>query len=147
MAWPTLPTSLNNLSTNWDTSITYLNYTQDAITLALAYFNAGNINMAVSTLINGLQQLHDTNEYMLAYIWTYSPKTNLCAVLKQMRSEYLAGGEDFSMDLLLSTMLQANPKQVQYFVGLVDAYRQSIWNQPFNEEFFAALARGFEQWP
>jgi len=58
----------------------------------------------------------------------------------------LAGGE-FDMDTLLSTMLQAEPDQVQYFVGLVDAYRQSIWNQPFNEEFFAALARGFEQWP
>jgi len=60
--------------------------------------------------------------------------------------ENCIGGE-FDMDTLLSTMLQAEPDQVQYFVGLVDAYRQSIWNQPFNEEFFAALARGFEQWP
>ncbi|GAH29755.1 unnamed protein product, partial [marine sediment metagenome] len=35
----------------------------------------------------------------------------------------------------------------EYFVGLVDAYRQSIWNRPFNKDFFAALARGFMEWP
>ena len=52
-----------------------------------------------------------------------------------------------TMDDILSTMLAADPNQVRYFVGLVDAYRQSIWNKPFNVDFFAALARGFEQWP
>ncbi|GAI59416.1 unnamed protein product, partial [marine sediment metagenome] len=34
-----------------------------------------------------------------------------------------------------------------YFVGLVDAYRTSVWNREFNEEYFAALARGFMEWP
>jgi len=53
---------------------------------------------------------------------------------------------ELTMDDLINVMLQANPEQVKYFVGLVDAYRQSLWNQPFNEELFAALARGFEQW-
>ncbi len=51
------------------------------------------------------------------------------------------------MDSILSAMVTAEPDQVQYFVGLVDAYRQSIWDRPFNKEFFASLARGFEQWP
>ncbi len=55
--------------------------------------------------------------------------------------------EALTMDSLLSTMLTATPEQLQYFVGLVDAYRQSLWNRPFNAEFYAALARGFEQWP
>lgn len=50
------------------------------------------------------------------------------------------------MDTLLSTMLTASPEQTMSFVGLVDAYRQSVWNRPFNQEYFAALARGFEQW-
>lgn len=51
---------------------------------------------------------------------------------------------ELTMDDILSVMVTAEPEQVNYFVGLVDAYRQSIWNKPFNEEFFAALARGFE---
>lgn len=54
---------------------------------------------------------------------------------------------DLTMDAILSTMLSADPYQVMYFIGLLDAYKQSVWNKPFNEEFFAALARGFEQWP
>lgn len=53
---------------------------------------------------------------------------------------------EFNMGILLSTMLTAEPSQIQGFVGITDAYRQSIWNKPFNKEFFAALARGFEQW-
>lgn len=54
---------------------------------------------------------------------------------------------EFTMGKLINTMLTAMPDEVTYFVGLVDAYRQSVWNQPFNQEFFAGLARGFEQWP
>jgi len=50
----------------------------------------------------------------------------------------------FNMGLLLSTMLEAEPSQIQGFVGITDAYRQSIWNKPFHKEFFAALAGGVE---
>lgn len=56
-------------------------------------------------------------------------------------------GFELTMDALIITMLSANPEQVDYFVGLVDAYRQSIWNKPFNKSFYAALARGFMEWP
>ncbi|GAH60107.1 unnamed protein product, partial [marine sediment metagenome] len=36
--------------------------------------------------------------------------------------------------------------QLTNFIGFVDAYRQSIWNRPFNREYYAALARGFALW-
>ena len=51
------------------------------------------------------------------------------------------------MAAILAAMLEAEPDEVEYFVGLVDAYRQSIWNRPFNKQFYAALARGFMVWP
>lgn len=51
------------------------------------------------------------------------------------------------MAAIIVAMLSANPDEVEYFVGLVDAYRQSIWNRPFNKDMFAALARGFMLWP
>jgi len=57
-----------------------------------------------------------------------------------------AAGEAFSMDLLLTEMLAANPSQLQKFIGIVDAYRVACWDAPYNEEFYAALARGFKQW-
>ena len=59
----------------------------------------------------------------------------------------LIDAAEVDMDSIIVAMLSANPDQVEYFVGLVDAYRQSIWNRPFNESFYAALARGFMIWP
>lgn len=55
------------------------------------------------------------------------------------------GETELTMADILDTMLAAEPYEINYFVGIVDAYRQSIWNKPFNVEFFAALARGFEE--
>lgn len=60
--------------------------------------------------------------------------------------EHFAGG-DINMGLILSTMLTATPDEVEYFIGLVDAYRSSIWQRPFNQDMYAALARGFKIWP
>lgn len=50
---------------------------------------------------------------------------------------------EMGMDAIINAMLNAEPDQIRYFVGLVDAFRQSIWIKPFNQEFYAALARGF----
>lgn len=51
----------------------------------------------------------------------------------------------FDMDALLNAMLVATYEQLQKFVGISDAYRCAIWDQPFNAEFYAALAQGFRQ--
>lgn len=50
------------------------------------------------------------------------------------------------MSAIIQAMLVANSDEIEYFVGLSDAFRQSIWNRPFNQEMFAALARGFQEW-
>ena len=51
-----------------------------------------------------------------------------------------------SMDAILNAMLGASFDQLQKFIGFVDAYRVAIWNAPFNADFYAALARGFQKW-
>lgn len=53
---------------------------------------------------------------------------------------------DIDMQDIINAMLVANPDQVKFFIGIVDAYKQSVWNQPFDKELFAALGRGFMQW-
>lgn len=63
-----------------------------------------------------------------------------------IQSNWPDAAAEVTMSSLLTAMLSADPYQIMYFVGLVDAYRQSIWNRPFNKEFYAALARGFMQW-
>lgn len=56
-------------------------------------------------------------------------------------------GAEVTMDALLNAMLAASFDELQKFIGLVDAYRVSIWNAPFNADFYGALARGFQKWP
>ena len=63
---------------------------------------------------------------------------------------YLAncvGDAAIDMDSIINAMLPASFDQLQKFIGLVDAYRVALWNAPFNADFYAALARGFQQWP
>lgn len=59
--------------------------------------------------------------------------------------EHCVGGDaaEVTMDAILTAMITADFDELQKFVGLSDAYRTAIWNQPFNAEFYAALARGF----
>lgn len=54
------------------------------------------------------------------------------------------GGGVVDMASIIQAMLVAEPNEIDYFIGLNDAFKQSIWNKPFNKEFYAALARGFE---
>lgn len=56
-------------------------------------------------------------------------------------------GGDVDMDMILTAMLSAKFAQLEKFIGLIDAYRLAIWNAPFNAEFYASLARGFQKWP
>ena len=56
------------------------------------------------------------------------------------------GGGEVDMASILTAMLAATPDEIQQFIGIVDAFRVSIWNRPYNEDFYAALARGFTQW-
>lgn len=67
-------------------------------------------------------------------------------------STYFASEEpptgDVTMEAMLSAMVAAEPEEVTYWVGLEDAFRTAVWDAPYNEEFFAALARGFsDKWP
>ena len=56
------------------------------------------------------------------------------------------GGGGVDMASILTAMLAATPEEIQQFIGIVDAFKVSIWNRPYNEDFYAALARGFAQW-
>ena len=53
---------------------------------------------------------------------------------------------EVDMSSIINAMLVATPDEITYFIGLADAFKQSTWNRPFNKQFYAALARGFEQW-
>ena len=56
------------------------------------------------------------------------------------------GGGGVTMDDILNEMLTASFEQLTKFMGITQAYKVAVWDAPYNEEFYAALARGFKTW-
>ncbi len=56
----------------------------------------------------------------------------------------LSGGVD--MASILTAMLAATPEEITQFMGITQAFKVAVWDAPFNEEYYAALARGFKTW-
>ena len=142
MAFPeTCVGALMAMKQSAGSSLTYSNRTLVHMSDAWSHWNAFDDHAAIEDILHGLSDANAAAGYAgygyapFDYVgpwWWYF--TNCITI------------PEITMDSILSVMLSADPDQVEYFVGLVDAYRQSIWNRPFNQEFFTALARGFEQW-
>jgi len=56
------------------------------------------------------------------------------------------GGGDVTMEGILAAMMAATPEEIVQFMGITQAYKVAVWDAPYNEEFYAALARGFKVW-
>jgi len=71
---------------------------------------------------------------------------NMRKCMEWINNNWPTGGV-VDMDAILNAMLVSSFDQLQKFIGIVDAYRVALWNAPFNADFYAALARGFQKWP
>ncbi len=56
------------------------------------------------------------------------------------------GGGDVDMASILTAMMAATAEEIVEFMGITQAYKVAVWDAPFNEEFYAALAREFKTW-
>lgn len=125
------------------------NMTQD-VNNAQIQHDAGNESDAQQAIINALYKVDNMRLALLdTYQYPY-PRYNIFKLFEILddRLDELEAAEppEVDMDAILSAMLAATAEQIPYFIGIVDAYRVSLWNKPFNSEFYAALARGFTQW-
>ena len=55
-------------------------------------------------------------------------------------------GSSVTMSSILSAMMAATFEELTQFMGITQAFKVAVWDAPFNEEFYAALARGFKTW-
>lgn len=132
---------------NWKLAATYAaNMTQE-VNNAQINHNAADYVTAQQHIINALYKVDNMRLALLdTYQYPY-PRFNIFKVL-EILDDRIDDLEDappvtVDMDAILSAMLSAAFQQIEYFIGIVDAYRVSLWNEPFNAEFYAALARGF----
>ena len=56
------------------------------------------------------------------------------------------GGGAVDMASILTAMMAASFEELRQFVGITDAYKIAVWDAPFNEDFYRALAMGFPKW-
>ena len=112
-----------------------MGYIQDAMT----HWNLHEDHLAIEDILSGMAQLWWAIDYL---VYKYTPFYPECPVPHFLKYHTVETAT-VDMDGILSAMLTAKLEQIEYFIGLVDAYRVSLWNRPFNAEFYAALARGF----
>ena len=141
MAYPeTCEGALLAMKKSASMSLTYSNRSRIHMNDAWDHWWANEDHLAIEDI---LEALSDTNVAAGYAGWGYEPFDYVGPWWWYFTN--CIETAEFDMGTLLSTMLGADKYQLEYFIGLVDAYRQSLWNKPFNAEFFGALARGFEQ--
>ena len=143
---------ISTLTTHWGWARSHHLSMSTAINMAFSHWYALDDHDCLYDVLQCLELARDCFADALSkgyYGYNGSTFTLITALDRAMANPFITEAPEFTltMEAILNTMLTADPYQVEYFVGLVDAYRQSIWNKPFNSEFFAALARGFMEWP
>jgi hypothetical protein len=109
------------------------------------YLNAeGNPNS--STQMYGLAN----DLYALFGHWSGTSsdiKYNLIWALDYINNfAFNGGGNGVTMGDILAEMLSATFDELTSFMGITQAYKVAVWDAPFNEAYYAALARGFKSW-
>jgi len=148
-AYDALVTELNYRYGVADANRGYLNTNRSQ---ANFHWSAGEDHEAIYDIIEGMSDTVVAFGGLLAagfHSYGGATYTLIDALSRERACPFIdeAPPYELTMSAIINTMLTANPMELEYFVGIVDAYRQSIWNKPFNSELFAALARGFEEWP
>ena len=107
------------------------------------WFGVGNDHKALEEIIKCCQDLITTFTALIGDDMGYAPY----AVLPYFcRFHTIESAGEVTMRAILDEMFSASNEELLQFIALVDAYRQSLWNKPFDAEYWAAVARGFEKW-
>lgn len=111
-------------------------------------WGSGDDHAAIKHLMYAIDYNNQAIEAVLAqgfYGWSGDSHALLNALNRSKACPFIdeAPAGEVTMDDILTAMISANFGNLQTFIGIVDAYRVALWNEPFNAEFYAALARGF----
>jgi len=140
-----LQTRLNKLDTQ---------LTNFGLDLYMAYQHADNLGQYLNLEGNPVSA---TNAYALSLdlYYMYGHWMNSTDDIKDMLMWILwyindngfgGGGGGVTMGDILAEMQSASFEELKQFMGITQAYKVAVWDAPFNEEYYAAMARGFKTW-
>ena len=124
----------------------YFTSLHNGLDLAGGYLYDNDYQRAGNSLIYAADQSLNLRETMTTYYAAWSFR--LLDVLYWIADNWPSAQPppEITMANIISAMFSASNEELRDFIGLTDAYRQSLWNKPFNREYWAAIARGFEIW-
>lgn len=128
--WPTARNHYNKI-------LTYKN-------TAWTHWAANEDHEAIGAIILALSEVYWTFQ-AYPYFINADPKQSPIVESIYWASQE-GGAEDFTMASIIMAMYGATKQEFTDFIGIEDAYRQALWNMPFNRDYFAELARGFVEW-
>lgn len=140
-----LNTKIRNLETEMQLFANDFNLLQQHCSTLSTYLNLEG-NPLSATSASGMQ----IDLYRMWQHWgtgQSSIKYNLIWALDYINNFATFGGPgSLDMGTILSAMLEASFEELTSFMGITQAYKVAVWDSPFNEEYYAALARGFKVW-
>lgn len=143
--------SLDNLfNYNWNYAAGKMAGAGSHMDFAVDFAGVGDYENAIKQTHNAFDHVLDTHSQFFYIGAVEYPRYHIIDLFEIIDTRFIdleaAEPAEITMAAILQVMLTATAAEIKYFVGIVDGYRQAIWNQPFDSEFFAALARGFEEW-
>lgn len=135
------------LKTLIDTYYTTCGYFTAHMSQASNYFYDCHVQAEALGFL-GLANSLELAAYQIGYAGAHftsdlpSLRNDMRTVLYWINTNWPTGGT-VDMAAILNAMLAAKYADLQQFIGIEDAFRSALWDQPFNAEFYAALARGF----
>lgn len=145
LAWGDYDSTFAWCEANYNNAVSAAGYIGTYYDLALDALNDNDVKLAVQALIATRNYLVNGIKYAASYRFFYEPEYGILALFNIVHAE--GNGAEVTMSAVLSALLVADPDEVKQFVGITDAFKQSIWDKPYNREFYAALGRGFMEWP
>ena len=148
MALPFIPDLIDKLDENIPDMVYDLEFFIARLNQAGISAEADDIVACGGALRSASGILEDFKEHFLT---TVGGDYNWCRNVRECMywiNRFAGGGApaEVDMDTILTAMTTASFEQLTSFMGITQAYKIAVWDAPFNEEYYAALARGFRQW-
>lgn len=130
------------LNTRWSIARNFQNNAYDNASNAIGYANAGDWKNGIKQCAYGLMATLSAFDNLFENL-NYDIESSVHGECLYWAAQ--GNGVEVDMDAILNAMLAADFDELRMFIGIEDGFRIAVWNEPFNAEFYAALARGFSR--
>jgi len=139
-----LQTKINTLVSSWNSYGAYFLNARNHLYYAGDAIAAQNWTEAKAQLYNSADDFGSAIGFMLYAVPYYYCK--LIPVLQWINDNWPTAAT-VDMASILLAMRGAKFDELQDFTAIEDAFRASLWNAPFNADYYAAFVRTFMKWP